>query len=56
LIAGKQSAEEPNRDLKVFGVNIAIKREIAHDERLRLRHLGVELHQDERVERIDWSH
>jgi hypothetical protein len=56
LIARKQPAKQANRDLKVFDVNIAIKREIAHDELLRLRDLGIEIHQDKCVERIDRGH
>jgi hypothetical protein len=56
LIGGEQAAEEPNRDLKVFDVNVAVEREIAHDEFLRLRHVGIEIHQNECVEGIDRGH
>ena len=56
LIAGEQSAQQPDRYLEILDVNVAVEGEIADDERARLGRFGVELHQDEGVERIDRRH
>src|SRR5438046_5857716 len=45
-----------NSYLKIFNINVAIKREIVDDERLRLRDIDIKLHQNECVERIDRRH
>src|SRR5438094_6491392 len=52
----EQSAQKADGYLEVLDVNIAIERELARDEHLRLGGFGVELHQDERVQSIDRRH
>jgi len=56
LIAGEKPAEQTYRYLEIFDVNIAIERQITDDKRSRSFSLGIETHQDECVECIDWRH
>ena len=56
LITGEQSAEEPDRDLEIFDVDVAIERKVMRDQLTRLVGFDVELHQDQRVERVDRRH
>src|SRR4029077_19176752 len=56
LIAGEKATEQAYRHLEIFDVDVAIEREITSDKRMRSFRLGIEMHQDERVECIDWRH
>src|SRR6185503_7219176 len=53
---GKQSAEEPDRDLEVLYLDVFIEGKILEDVLLRRGCFLVESHEDHGVERIDGSH
>jgi hypothetical protein len=56
LIAGEETAEKSDRDLEILYVDIAVEREFVLYQGAGAIGLGIEMHENQGVERIDWSH
>jgi hypothetical protein len=56
LIAGEETAEKSDRDLEILYVDIAVEREFVLYQGAGAIGLGIEMHENQGVERVDWGH
>ena len=56
LIAGEEAAEKSDRDLEILYVDVAVERELGFYQDAGAIGFGIEMHENQGVERIDWSH
>ena len=56
MVAGEESAEETNRDLEILDVDVVVERELAFYQGTSAIRFGIEMHENQRIERVDRSH